>query len=92
MAWFEANACQIVLVVPMIGILFVVLFRQAGALASCSRSIREEHRLSGWDGDGNPLCIEPDGTVRNRAGAIVARSKGSKMQVRVYGEWERGGE
>jgi hypothetical protein len=88
MAWFEANASQLMLVIPMTGVLFAVLFRLDGWLAGPGKSIQKDHRLSGWDADGNSLCVEPDGTVRNRAGVQLARRRAPRIRRRAFADWE----
>jgi hypothetical protein len=86
--WLESNAFELIVTIPMVGILAAAFFR-LDELVACPRNARRNRRrLSNWDANGTPLCIEPDGTVRNGAGVLQPRPKMPNIRRRTHMDFE----
>jgi hypothetical protein len=72
MSVLQSNTDALLVAVPMIGILIVGFFR-LDELVGKSKKKQTMHRrvISGLDGKGRQICLDPDGTVQ--AGQRSAR-------------------
>ncbi len=61
-----SNADTLLFAIPMIGIMFAGLFRLDEAFSRTGKPYENGHQLSGWDADGAPVCVEPDGKLHRQ--------------------------
>ncbi len=65
---FQADS--ILLAAPMMVLLFARLFWIDDLLSRPNKPIERGHALSGWDKEGHPICVEPDGALLGHYGRV----------------------
>jgi hypothetical protein len=63
MSIFVESRDALVVAIPMVAMMFVRLFSVDEMLSRRSERALAGRHLSFWGSDGNPECIEPDGTL-----------------------------
>jgi hypothetical protein len=66
MAALQSNTDAFLVAIPMVGAMFAAFFRLDEALSRHQKPAEKGHQLSGWDKDGHPVCIEPDGKLHRK--------------------------
>lgn len=78
MSAIQSNADALLLAVPMAAVMFAWFFKLDELICRPKYRVKAGHSLSQWDCDGNPVCIEPDGTLYRTPG----RGQGSESSPR----------
>lgn len=64
MSLIQSNSDALLIAIPMIGILFAGFFRLDELLGKPKKQPSgQRRRMSGWDKDGNAVCVDPDGRM-----------------------------
>jgi len=81
----QSNTDAILVAVPMVGVMFAVLFRLDESLSRGRKPMEQGHPLSDWDKDGLPVCVEPDGKLlqREQSNANMNRMNKKPRRARV---------
>jgi hypothetical protein len=66
MSALQSNTDAILVGIPMVGVMFAVLFRLDESFSRPRKPAEKGHRLSGRDKDGRRVCIEPDGKLHRK--------------------------
>ncbi|MFC5864186.1 hypothetical protein ACFPT7_17910 [Acidicapsa dinghuensis] len=79
-----SNSDAILVAVPMVGILIACFFRLDEMFGKPKKKVMLEHRrqMSGWDENGKPICIDPDGGKGRQVSAGTV-----PVKARVRRDW-----
>ena len=79
MTALSSNMDAILVAIPMVGLLFVGMFRLDELIAKPQKRPERRRAIAGSDKNGAPLCIDPDGTMKGK------RSRSTKASGRMGG-------
>lgn len=68
MTALPSNMDAILVAIPMVGLLFVGMFRLDEIIAKPQKRPERRRAMAGSDKNGSPLCIDPDGTMKGKRG------------------------
>jgi hypothetical protein len=61
----QSTSDTLLVAVPMIGLLFLGYFRLDELFGKPKKKpVQNRRQMSGWDQNGQPVCIDPDGTIQ----------------------------
>jgi len=63
MTALPSNMDAILVAIPMVGVLFVGMFRLDELIGKPKKRPERRRSIAGSEKDGSPICIDPDGTV-----------------------------
>lgn len=67
MTAIKSTTDSLLVAIPMVFLLFAGFFRLDELVARRPKAPEQGRKLSDWDENGMPLCVEPDGIVSARA-------------------------
>jgi hypothetical protein len=71
MSIIQSNTDALLVAIPMVGLLFIGVFRLDELFGKPKKQPVESRRqLSGWDKNGQPICADPDGKMPTSRGCV----------------------
>jgi hypothetical protein len=65
MAAIQSDMNALLVAIPMVGLLFVGMFRLDELFGKTQKKTKRRREIAGVDQNGMPICLDPDGNVLN---------------------------
>jgi len=81
MTALPSNMDAILVAIPMVGVLFVGMFRLDELIGKPKKRPERRRAIAGSEKDGSPICIDPDGQItrkRSTAGDLQSGRNGKR--------------